>query len=226
MRHENALISETNTLYIVAKAPGDGRVKTRLVGGDWSAESVATLAGAFLTDTAALATHPRVPARTVLALDGSPTDLPLPLLSLPHVPQGDGDLGGRLTRLFAAPFIDGSAQVCAIGSDTPHLPPAFLIQAFGHLASPNVDIVIGRADDGGYYLVGMNRFCPEVFDRIDWGTPDVFAQTLARAADANRRTALLPPWYDIDTPTDIDRLRRDLLRGVVTAPGTANVLRL
>ncbi|MBC8141486.1 MAG: TIGR04282 family arsenosugar biosynthesis glycosyltransferase [Armatimonadetes bacterium] len=226
MRRESSLTPESNTLYIVAKAPVAGRVKTRLVGNAWNEGGVAALAGAFLTDTFSLATHPLVPARVVLALGGNPTDLPLPLLSLPHVPQGDGDLGERLTRLFAASFAGGAASVCAIGSDTPHLPPAFLVEAFGRLASPDVDIVLGRADDGGYYLLGMNKPCPEVFERIDWGTAAVWAQTLARAATANRRAALLPPWYDIDTPADLERLRRDLGRGVVTAPGTVAVFPL
>ena len=224
MPRRNPIASPSHTLYVVAKAPVAGRVKTRLVGNDFSEADAARVAAAFLMDTAALAAHPAVPARVVLALDGNAADLPVPLQSLPHVPQGDGDLGERLTRLFAAAFDGGAASVCAIGSDTPHLPPAFLLDAFGRLSSPDVDIVLGSADDGGYYLIGMNRFCPEVFTGIDWGTANVWSQTLDRAAAANRRIALLPPWYDIDTSADLHRLRRDLSLGVVTAPGTAHVL--
>ena len=217
----------SNTLFVVAKTPVAGRVKTRLVGADFHDADAARLAGAFLRDTAALASHPELPDRMVLALDGDPADLPALLPLLPTVPQGKGDLGERLTRLFADAFaVPGTAAVCAIGSDTPHLPAAFVIEAFGRLASPTVDAVVGRADDGGYYLVGMNRFCPELFAEIDWGTATVHAQTVARAAAANLRIALLPPWYDVDTPGDVDRLRRDLVLGVVTAPGTAAVLSL
>ncbi len=216
-----------NVLLLVAKAPIAGRVKTRLASEDGDEDRTRELASAFLADTAALLSHPLLPARVVLALDGAPATLPAALSTFPIVLQGDGDLGVRLTNLFAAQFaLPETRAVCAIGSDTPHLPLAFLVEAFSRLASPDADSVWGPADDGGYYLVGMNRMIPELFAGIPWSTPDVLTVSRERAAAVGVRSALLPPWYDIDTPADLTRLRQEILRRTVTAPGTAAVLRL
>ncbi|MBC7807831.1 MAG: TIGR04282 family arsenosugar biosynthesis glycosyltransferase [Akkermansiaceae bacterium] len=212
---------------LVAKAPVAGRVKTRLASDDFGEPRVLDLATAFLRDTCALLTHPLMPARVVLALDGDPEDLPVSALSFPIVPQGDGDLGQRLTRLFAAQFaVPGTRSVCAIGSDTPHLPLAFIVEAFSRLASPDTDVVWGPADDGGYYLVGMNRFVPELFQDIPWSSNDVLTVSRQRAGSAGIRSALLPPWYDIDMPADLAKLQQDILRKTVTATGTTTVLGL
>ncbi len=216
---------EGNVLLLVAKAPVAGRVKTRLCPGDH--DHAARLAAAFLEDTAALLTHPALPARVVVALDGDPNDLPEPLRSFPAVAQGGGDLGERLTRLFADQFAaQGTNTVCVIGGDTPHLPVAFLVEAFSRLDGGGTDAVFGPTDDGGYYLAGMNRPLPPLFVGIPWSSPDVLKATLERAAAAATRTRLLPPWYDMDTPDDLERLAREVRRGTVTAPGTAAVLEL
>lgn len=217
----------SNALLLVAKAPAAGRVKTRLAADGFGEERVTELASAFLEDSCALLAHPLLPARVVLALDGDPAALPAATRYLPVVAQGDGDLGQRLTDLFAAQFaIPGTRCVCAIGSDTPHLPLAFLVEAFSRLASPDTDIVWGPTEDGGYYLVGTNRPTPEIFRDIPWSGSDVLAVSRERARSAAMRDALLPPWYDIDTAADLAKLRRDISLKTVTATGTAAVLRL
>ncbi|MBC8136501.1 MAG: TIGR04282 family arsenosugar biosynthesis glycosyltransferase [Fibrella sp.] len=216
-----------NALILVTKSPVVGRVKTRLASPGVPEECVVKLASAFLEDTCALLKHPLLPARVVLALDGDPADLPASASLLLTVAQGNGDLGQRLTRLFAAQFaIPGTRAVCAIGSDTPHLPLAFVVEAFSRLASPDTDVVWGPADDGGYYLVGMNRLIPELFQNIPWSSPDVLTASRERARALGVRAALLPPWYDIDTPSDLTKLRDDISRKTVTAMGTDAVLRL
>jgi rSAM/selenodomain-associated transferase 1 len=190
-------------------------------------ERVLQLASAFLADTGTLLSHPLLPARVVVALDGDPAALPASLQSFPTVSQGDGDLGQRLTRLFADAFaLSTTRAVCAIGSDTPHLPLAFLVEAFSRLASPDTDAVWGPVDDGGYYLVGMNRMVPELFRDIPWSSPDVLTVSRDRARSVGVRAALLAPWYDIDTPADLLKLRHDIDRKTVTAAGTDAVLRL
>jgi rSAM/selenodomain-associated transferase 1 len=216
-----------NVLLLVAKAPVIGRVKTRLASSGVSEDDTLKLAAAFLHDTGSLLTHPRMPARVVVALEGDSAHLPGTLSSFPVVSQGEGNLGQRLTHLFAAQFAHpGTRAACAIGSDTPHLPLAFVVEAYSRLASPDTDVVLGPTDDGGYYLVGMKRMVPELFQNIPWSTPDVLAVSRERAHDANVRVALLPPWYDIDTPADLARLRHDIERKTVTATGTAAVLGL
>jgi glycosyltransferase A (GT-A) superfamily protein (DUF2064 family) len=78
------------------------------------------------------------------------------------------------------------------------------------MTNDHTDAVFGPAEDGGYYLVGLRRSVPAVFQGITWSTPVVLAQTLRAAAAAGLRVHLLPPWYDVDTGTDLGRLARDL----------------
>jgi glycosyltransferase A (GT-A) superfamily protein (DUF2064 family) len=63
------------------------------------------------------------------------------------------------------------------------------------------DIVLGPATDGGYYLLGVARRLPPIFEGMTWGADSVLRQTLARL-DSSWRLSLLPPWYDVDTLAD------------------------
>ena len=96
-----------------------------------------------------------------------------------------------------------------IGSDSPTLPVAILRAAFGTLRL-DADVVLGPAEDGGYYLVGASRPVAELFRGIPWGTPGVLEATVAAASRAAARLVLLPTWYDVDVPEDFDRLSADL----------------
>ena len=97
---------------------------------------------------------------------------------------------------------------------------AYLDRARAALRS--VDLVFGPSDDGGYYLVGQRCLEPGLFRDIPWGTADVLAATLARLDPG--RVALLPSWYDVDRPDDLERLRRELDAGAA-CPRTRAVLR-
>jgi glycosyltransferase A (GT-A) superfamily protein (DUF2064 family) len=99
-------------------------------------------------------------------------------------------------------------RVVVIGSDSPTLPPAMLSAAFTSLER-DVDVVLGPAEDGGYYLVGATRLLPTMFDSIPWGTDGVLRTTLAALACGGARVVVLSPWYDIDMPQDLERARRD-----------------
>jgi uncharacterized protein len=77
--------------------------------------------------------------------------------------------------------------------------------------------VVGPATDGGYYLIGMNRPHPELFEQVAWGTERVLAQTLDIAARAELPVEVLEPWADVDTMSDLRRATR--LAGA--APRTA-----
>ena len=215
----------TNRLiYVVAKSPQAGAVKTRLIGDTLNADAAASLARAFLADTLALCSHPALRADVRLALDGDATTLSLPD-SLIVVPQQGDTLGERLQNLFAQAFAEGYASVLAVGADTPHLPLPFLIESFGWFAAkPAPDLILGPADDGGYFLIGLSGSQPALFADIAWSSEKVLAQTTAQANALKLRTALLPPWYDVDTPADLSRIRTDLQRGVVVAPQTQFIL--
>jgi glycosyltransferase A (GT-A) superfamily protein (DUF2064 family) len=70
--------------------------------------------------------------------------------------------------------------------------------------------VLGPAEDGGYYLLGVSTKTPDIFTGIRWSSPDVWPQTIARADELGLNWASLPAWYDVDTPADLDRLKTDL----------------
>lgn len=117
------------------------------------------------------------------------------------VPQGEGDLGRRMDLAFTQSFQQGMRRVVLIGTDCPGIRPDHLARAFKALRSE--DVVIGPARDGGYYLIGLNRPVPELFDGIPWGTGEVLQRTLDAASASNRRVALLDPLEDVDRPEDI-----------------------
>jgi rSAM/selenodomain-associated transferase 1 len=189
-------------LGIFAKLPAPGAVKTRLGG---PPERGAEVARAFLLD--ALERTESVDAERVVVF--SPADareemarLVGPAIAL--VPQSSGDLGERLGRFIGDRLDAGAGRVVVIGTDSPTLPAALLARAFEELA--HADLVLGPATDGGYYLVGCRRRLP-IFDGIAWSRDTVLAETVARLTDPRWNLALLPPWYDVDTPEGWAMLR-------------------
>jgi rSAM/selenodomain-associated transferase 1 len=118
--------------------------------------------------------------------------------------QAAGDLGQRIHAFFAGEFERGATKIVLTGSDAPTLNPATVMSAFSHLESR--DVVLGPATDGGYYLIGCRRAAPSIFEGIDWSTPDVLRQTVERLHSLGLSLAILPPWYDVDTPDDLRML--------------------
>lgn len=121
--------------------------------------------------------------------------------------QPDGDLGGRLQYAFADAFQRGAACVFALGGDVPSLSDAILQQARGGLQES--DVVLGPAADGGYYLIGMKRFHPELFNGIEWGEEQVYAQTCNAIRDCELQVEILPTLNDVDRPEDLKSLVED-----------------
>jgi len=72
------------------------------------------------------------------------------------------------------------------------------------------DVVVGPAEDGGYYLVGMRKLHKRIFEDIPWGGAGVLDATMERAREAGLNLVLLPEWRDVDTPEDFERLKREL----------------
>jgi uncharacterized protein len=122
--------------------------------------------------------------------------------------QCDGDLGDRLRDAFHEAFDSGCERVVAIGSDAPGLTAAIIQSAFERLTSRAV--VIGPSVDGGYYLIGMSRFIPEVFEGISWGSERVCEETLRSVTSLSLEAELLAPLADVDRPEDLP-LVQDLL---------------
>jgi rSAM/selenodomain-associated transferase 1 len=210
-------------IVIAAKSPQAGRVKTRLVGGDVTPAMAAAFASAFLTDTVRIAGAPVLDAELLLALDGAAEYLPRDVRRVRRIRQRGNSLGERLVHIFGEAFAAGHSLVCVLGSDTPHLPVAFVQEAFGRLGR-DADAVFAPADDGGYCLVALGKPLPELFAGIPWSSNGVLEETLKAATAAGIKTALLPGWYDVDSAGDLRRLHTDLRRGTVAAPATAALL--
>lgn len=219
-----AAISGEPTIILMAKAPRAGRVKTRLCP-PLSPSGAAALYHCFLRDSIALV-RSVTGARPVVAYAPRRARrffaAQCPGFRL--VPQRGPDLGARLAGAFATVFADGPPAALAVGADTPTLPAALVRRALALLADGRRDVVLGPSADGGYYLIGLRAARPELFAGVPWGTSAVLAETLRRAADAELRVACLPPWSDVDTPSDLALMAAMLRRGRVRAPHTSRFL--
>lgn len=196
-------------LGIFGKKPEPGRVKTRLAAA-YGPDLAAKLHEAMLFDLLDTWNSADVLAPgggRVLAFapaDAGPWfDTRVPA-SFALQPQAEGDLGQRMHEFFAGEFENGASCVVLIGSDAPTLDPTIVISAF--LCLEGRDVVLGPATDGGYYLVGSRGAPPPIFEDVDWSTPDVLSQTIENLRDTGRSLAVLPPWYDVDTPEDLRML--------------------
>ena len=180
---------ETRALIILAKAPVAGVAKTRL-SPPLTPEEAAEFATASLTDMIAIGhavAHCTTilchPAGTGMAIRAALGERALPTFCALS-PSTRGDIGAAMAEAMACAFADSASQVALIGSDLPSLPPAYIEAAFTTLDT-GVDVVLGPAEDGGYYLVAARHPCPELFTGIAWSTPAVYAQTIA-CADCRR----------------------------------------
>ena len=205
-------------LAIMAKAPRAGRVKTRL-SPPLTLEESAALNIAFLRDTTENLAEVIAQGRAAGLVcytpigDESAFDGLLPP-GFALVPQRGDGFGERLLHAAQDILALGFASVCLIDSDSPTVPRAAFEQAVDELARPGDRLVLGPADDGGYYLIGLKHPHPEPFARIDWSTPAVFTQTCARARTAGLELVQLPRWYDVDDPATLATLESELLDGV------------
>lgn len=201
-------------LAAMAKVPVAGEVKTRLCP-PLRPEQAAELARCFLEDR--VAQLGGLPASDRLVAFTPPERVAeLRALLPPDVrllPQRGADLGERMSRLLSDLLAEGYAGAIAVGTDTPTLPTAYLVEASEALRSGVADVVLGPSEDGGYYLIGLGAPAPELFVDMSWSTATVYAETLARAGATGRRTSILPSWFDVDRVPDLARLGRPPERG-------------
>ncbi len=123
-----------------------------------------------------------------------------------YYPQGRGGLGVRMMRAFEDAFLQGADVTVMVGTDIPDLSPAILEKAFAVLQQK--DLVLGPAQDGGYYLIGLrrdvqSRYVTELFSGITWGSGDVLEKTLDIARRRGMQFSLLQELTDVDRPEDL-----------------------
>jgi rSAM/selenodomain-associated transferase 1 len=194
---------------VIARAPSSGG-KSRLVP-HLSVSRLHALREALLADT--LCTVTRGTSETIVFVtpgDAGGEVAALSETAIACVPQADGDLGRRMcaafTHLLQTLKYDAAILV---GSDIPLLATVHLDEARETLAITG-GIVLGPADDGGYYLIGMRTVHAELFEGVEWGTASVLTDTLRAAGRAGVEATLIRAAYDVDTIEDLRRLERDL----------------
>ncbi|MCA9398452.1 MAG: TIGR04282 family arsenosugar biosynthesis glycosyltransferase, partial [Candidatus Omnitrophica bacterium] len=168
-----------NILLYFVKYPTPGKVKTRLaktVGVDEAARLYRKLAEKNFREGTLL--HQRKVCDLIVVFDPPKQKVDVQdWLSAPceYWPQSEGGLSERFISVFHDAFENGGQRVIALGSDTLGLTFQIIEEAFENLNTN--DVVIGPAEDGGYYLVGSSSFQPKLFEGIPWSTSNVLAQT-------------------------------------------------
>lgn len=120
--------------------------------------------------------------------------------------QSGEDLGTRMSNAFRQSFRNEEFEkVVIIGSDCAELTTEIVQAAFRALDSD--DFVIGPAEDGGYYLLGMRKFYPEVFEEIEWSTKSVYNETVKKIAELSATFTRLQVLNDVDTLKDWERVK-------------------
>jgi len=117
--------------------------------------------------------------------------------------QQGRNLGVRMSGAFQQAFEAGYEKAVIIGSDCPELEPQHIEDAFDALRSQ--DAVIGPSEDGGYYLLGMKKYTPEIFSDIEWSTSSVFEETKRHFEQLGLTCKTLEVLNDIDTIEDLKK---------------------
>ena len=189
-------------LFVFAKAPVAGQVKTRLQPA-YTATQAAEIAAVLIRETVALAVAhwdgPIYLSTTPNTTHPLFAELASRYAILPRAQHGS-DLGARMHEAIAYGIAQhGAAAV--LGCDVPQCSGTTLRDACEGLARGGA--VLGPSADGGYYLIGLAQARPELFTDITWGGADVRAITVARAQDVGIEFEMLPMLRDIDTPADL-----------------------
>ena len=195
-------------------------MKTRLIG-DLTAAEAAELHAAFLGDLLARLHGGDFELRLAWALDA---DEEMPGGPVPGVRQRGSDLGERL-YLALSEAAEECDAVVALGSDHPTLPLEIVHLAFEKLEA-GADVVLGPADDGGYYLIALraSAVSRRLFEEIAWSTERVLPATLERCRELGLAVELLPAATDVDTPEDLRRLAVGMTAGDLDCPRTWDLL--
>jgi hypothetical protein len=216
-------------LIVLTRYPESGTTKTRLIpalGAEGAAELQREMTAHTLLTAEQLRFTRRASAEVRFAGGTVQRMTQMFRTNLPLLPQGDGDLGARMHRAFIDAFARGARRVVIIGTDCPSLDAAALDAAFESLRIH--DCVLGPARDGGYYLIGLRRPTPQLFDGIEWGTERVSQQTLGKAAADGLSVHQLPSRQDVDEPeyvTEWSRSRRPRLSVIIPTLNEAASIR-
>lgn len=197
-------------LIVMTRIPEVGRVKTRLIP-VLGPEGAAALHTALLRKTLLMAnSHGRQSAVEVevryTGVGAASIESLVKERTAIWREQRGSDLGDRMHVAIEAAMKEGATAVVVIGTDCPDLSADVLTLAWNWLDRD--DVVLGPADDGGYYLIGMKLADPKLFDGVDWGTESVLRQTQDRCRKLGKSFAHLPMLSDVDEAENLIVCRR------------------
>lgn len=121
----------------------------------------------------------------------------------PTCMQSKGDLGEKMLKAFKENFKQEYKKIVIIGSDCPKLTTSHIYDSFQKLEEKPV--VIGPAEDGGYYLLGMNFLCESIFEDKPWSTSELLDHTIHTMLEKQIAYSLLEVLDDIDTLQDLKK---------------------
>ena len=230
-------MQRTCAVGVMAKAPQAGRSKTRLCP-PLTPEQAAAMSAAFLRDTtenmAAATRNAPITAYAAYAPVGTETLLRACLAEGTELLLADGGdieapgvagFGRCLLHAIQGMLAAGHTAACVLSADSPTIPTAVLVQAATLLLEPGDRAVLGPADDGGYYFLGLKTAHAAMFRDIDWSTETVADATRARAREIGLDLIELESWYDVDDAASLGVLLRET-RGYAAPATRAAIARL
>ncbi len=186
-------------LVVFLRLPEKGKVKTRLAA-TLGEEAALEIYKKLVSITLDIVIRSEIPTY-LFYTDGLPPASTRDARFSYHI-QADGDLGSRMADALSF-VLSLHQKALIIGTDCPGLTPEILDA--GYRSLDEKDIVLGPADDGGYYLLGCIELHPALFANIKWSTPSVMDQTIEKIKEANLSYCLLEKLHDIDTAEDWNR---------------------
>jgi len=203
-----------NNLIIFIKYPEPGQVKTRIgnvIGTQKAAELYFSLANHIVrkllqSDSYRISVSytPENKINNIKSWFGNS--------DIYYFPQKGNSLGEKISEAFEHSFSKGFKNTIIIGSDCIELNPDIISRAFNYLSNDS-DCVIGPANDGGYYLIGLkSRNSPIIFENIVWSSDSVFAETIKKINFLNLQCIILDELNDIDEIDDVDDNVVELVR--------------
>ena len=199
-----------NTLIIFIKYPQAGKVKTRLakdVGESEAARIYSQMAKTIIEKTIDTANY-----NTIIFYDPPEKEQDVKEWinnkELNYLPQLGNTLGERISSAFKEVYSSGSNRALIIGSDCIDVDKGIINEAMDSLDS--TDVILGPAEDGGYYLLGTNGYFPQIFQDIDWSTDKVLQQTIQKIYKNGLNYELLKTLKDIDTVDDLEGFNIDI----------------
>ncbi len=201
---------QKNTLIVFVKYPNPGKVKTRLakkIGNERATYYYSLMAKQIIDQVSQSDNYsttiffdPPEKEKKVIRWLGNGIKK--------FMPQSGANLGKKIANSFEQVISSGARRSIIIGTDCVEVTKEIVNRAFELLG--RADVILGPTEDGGYYLLGLKCFAPELFENIDWSTERVLNQTLDRINEKNLSYELLEKLKDIDTVNDLAELQRSL----------------